>query len=103
MSTCESVFQAFGARRFADWNGLPRNCNMSQLAAAVPWQMAGEGSGRIGRRSAQYRMLEVDGYPHAVRAWFGAGALLMLDAEYPDPSNTLAAEIASLGEPEARL
>ena len=103
MPSCESVLQAFGARQFADWNGLPRDCKMSQLATAFPTQMAGESSGRIGRRSAQYRMLDVDGYPHAVRAWFAAGTLLMLDSEYPDPSNTLGVEIESLGEPEARL
>jgi hypothetical protein len=103
MPSCESVFRDFGARRFADWSGLPRDCAISQLAAASRSGMPGVGSGRIGKRAAEFRTFKIDGFPHAVRAWFEGDTLLMLDAEYPDPSGTLAAEIEKLGEPEARL
>jgi hypothetical protein len=101
--SCESALDGFAARTFSQWQPLPTNCLLAQVTAKFPLLNDGVGTGRIGERSAQYRMVVSPRYPRPVRAWLEGNNLLMLDAEYPDPENTLAAEIEALGEPEARL
>lgn len=101
--TCKQALTAFVERRLAEWTGLPPGCRLDDLTASAPLANEGIGSGVVGGRPLQYRMVVASGYPRPVRAWLDGDALVILDAEYPDPTGRLVTEIERLGEPEARL
>ena len=102
---CRIALQLFAEKQFVNWRGLPQGCSLADVTTMFSLANKGVGSGHLGRsqRQVEFRMLQVKGYKHPVRAWFDSTKLAMLDAEHPGLEQQLSSVLASLGEPEAKL
>jgi hypothetical protein len=99
---CEEVREAIGARRFADWRGLPPGCTAEELFG-VPldssWGALPLGDGREQARS---RLLELPGYYRPL-AYARDGVVVAFDAMNPQLDGDPSALAESLGPPDATL
>src|SRR5687768_9493645 len=102
-STCRDSLMAFRAKRFDTWAGLHPGCTLEDVTGMFPLLNANAGTGYLGDRKVEFRMIVVEGYSHPTRAWFENETLLLLDADYPDISGGLPNLLQRLGEPEQRF
>jgi hypothetical protein len=103
-SECASEVKAFLEKRFADMRGLPAGCRLDDVATELGVRARSD-TGVLGEqpRQVSFQMAVASGYTDPIRVWCDQAVLLMLDAEYPEPSGGWPALRAALGPPEAKL
>jgi hypothetical protein len=102
---CGAAVKAFLEKRFAELRGLPGACPVGDVATQLGAEARPDSSGWLGERAQQasFRMAAAPGYSEPIRVWHDRGALLMLDAQYPEPPGGWQRLSAALGPPEAKL
>jgi len=101
---CEQALEAYVARRFASWSGLPRGCRIDDLERAGI-AVGGVGSGHLGasRRQVEVRIAALGDANGPSRVWLADGEIVLLDTEMPVVEGGSAALQDALGPPEHRL
>lgn len=102
-SDCRDAIEAFVNGDFARVHGLPAGCGLAELRAVLE-PSAGEANGNLGEPTSPrtIRYFHSAKQREIVRAWFAGDRLTLIDVDFPT-SDSIAAYVAALGEPEARL
>ena len=102
MTDCSAALSAFGSADPARVRGLPATCTLADVSAVLTPQ-TGSSRGDLGADGPAFdiRFFSSPALPQ-ITAWLDEkGVVVLLDAE--NPPGTVAAYLAALGEPEARL
>jgi hypothetical protein len=105
MSECKTNIDAFLAKDFKNWRGLPAGCLKQDIKLWYAFR-DGVGSSRRGKAQIEYsfRALSHPGFTHGVEFHFGDDKLQLLETEFwsnnPDECSRL---LMLIGEPEYRL
>ena len=101
---CRTALEAYVARDFDAWVGLPRGCGVSDVERAGI-RLAGGAFGSLGssHRQVEYHVAALGPAAGPSRVWNLDGELVLLDTDMPAVEGAAAALQDALGPPERRL
>ncbi len=100
---CERVLTQFAHKELTALRGLP-SCTPEDVARVLT-PLGSPNRGRLGdpSREMELRRYQVPAYSEPVRGWFTGGKLVLLDVEYPEPTQGWQELTRELGEPDGKL
>jgi hypothetical protein len=103
--TCLEALDAFAAKDFESWHGLPSACTVAEALRVFAAQDDWIGEAKLGLEavSRSYRFCGAARYESPLRVWFQGSEILMVEAEAPLDDLPLQTLTAQLGAPTAKL
>lgn len=102
MSLCKIRFDAFIARKFGDWSGLPSGCLENEIINWYPF-IDGEGAARRGKSQVEYsfRVMSHPLLTQGIEFYFNNGRLKFLESGFwSNHQEECARLLKHLGEPD---
>lgn len=99
---CQTALTSFARKELANARGLPPRCSPDEVAAVLS-PRGSPTEGTLGDRTLVLRHYHASAYKEPVRGWFDGDRLVLIDVEYPEPSEGWQAFVTALGEPTAKL
>ena len=101
--SCSEAIRILQVGDIAGWRGLPKSCTIPDITQYFPRISPGEGRAGLGRREANFTMVQADSFDSSIRVWLQDTHVLMLDVEALEKSLELSTLLSELGEPGAKL